>query len=318
MLSTRRTPAASGAHARKSSARLALALALCGAAAAPAHAQFVRTSGDCSKVVGGGLPFDPGFTPRCPGGTWVDERPGTTSTAGWAANAGFGIYQVTASSSLSNVPPLGTPTPLAFGVGASGTARSNDTLTLDVPGLTGQRGLITASMRVDGFMVGAVSSPLASTSASWALEAQVVQGGTLRGGGSASGEYRIVAGVPGGESFVDRLVTITAEVVIGTPFVLDIQLRAAASATVRPDGAPGTPTYLLPVTASSNSNFGNTALWNGVQSITLANGTVATNWTLGSLSGTPYALPVPEPAAWLSFAAGLLAIGALVRHRRPG
>jgi hypothetical protein len=119
--------------------------------ALPAQAALrLSTGGDCSKTVGGGLPFDPSFNPRCPGGVWADDRPGTTSQASWTASANYGKLAAASSVSLSNLAPLGTSTPLAFGMGTSNFALAWDDLTIDAPGLTGQRGRISGSVHVDG------------------------------------------------------------------------------------------------------------------------------------------------------------------------
>jgi len=143
-----------------------------------------------------------------------------------------------------------------------------------------------------------------------------VQGGTRRGGTTANGVLLNSSTGVSGEPFVDQLVSFSSTFVFGTPLTLDIVLRAAASATVRPEGAPGSPTYLLPVTASAGSNFGSTALWNGLQSVTLANGAAVTGWTSTSLSGLDYAQPVPEPATWATLALGLGVVGMTARQRR--
>jgi hypothetical protein len=290
-------------------------LTLATALAAPlAQAQTLSASGGCGKVVGGGLPFDPSFNPACPGGTWLDDRPGTSNTAGWTAKAGFGAYAVTAFSSLSNLPPLGTTTPLAFGVSGSGFARSVDTLTLDAPGLGGQRGRIAGSVLVDGALVAQVSGPTALALGTWELNNQVIQNNQVRADATTSGEFRNQGGVISGASFVDRLLEFNAEVVFGSPFILQVALRSSASATVRPEGQPGSPTYLLPVSATAGANFGNSAYWNGLQGVTLLNGTPVSGWSVSSLSGTNYAQPIPEPATAALWLLGLAAVLALQRR----
>jgi len=269
-------------------------------------------------VVGGGLPFDPSFNPRCTGGVWVDPRPGTNSQASWVASASFGALAASATSALSNLPPLGTTIPLAYGVSASSLALAWNDLTITAPGLTGQRGRIGGSIRIDGHMDTAVSSVVASGRSSGSFEVQVIQNGRRPGGSSIGGVLLTSNGVVTGNPATNEVLGFSAEVAFGTPFLLEMRLNTAATAIMRPEGSPGSPEYLRPVTATAASNFGNTALWNGLQSVTLLDGTAVGGWNVASASGLDYslAMPVPEPSTWAMFALGLGTLLATGRRRK--
>ncbi|MCZ2088538.1 MAG: PEP-CTERM sorting domain-containing protein [Burkholderiales bacterium] len=303
---------------------IAALAAAAGLQAVPASAaQRLSYGGDCSKVVGGSLPFDASFNPSCPGGMWADARPGTTNQASWTAAANSGLLASSASVSLSSLAPLGASVPLSFGVSAGSFALAWDDLTIEAPGLAGQKGRFIGSVRVDGLMGSAASSSVASTYASWGIEAQVVQNGRRTGYNAISGEYRYALGTTSGSPAVDQaLLSIDAEVVFGSPFLLAMQLHTFASATVRPDGAPGTPGYLLPVTATAASNFANTALWNGLQSVVLLDGSEVQGWSVSSASGLDYSRPVmppvPEASTLAMLMLGLVLVGASARRRHPG
>jgi MYXO-CTERM domain-containing protein len=169
-------------------------------------------------------------------------------------------------------------------------------------------------------MSSSVSASVAATRSSWGFEVSVVSNGRRTGGGSIGGTLTNFAGSVVGQPLVDQVFGFEADIIFGTPFLLAMQLNTAASAIVRPAGAPGTPDYMLPVTASAASSFANTVLWNGLQSVTLLDGRAVEGWSVSSASGLDYSrslVPtVPEASTWTMFALGLGVLGAAARRRR--
>lgn len=109
---------------------------------------------------------------------------------------------------------------------------------------------------------------------------------------------------------VDQGVSFTASIVLGTPFELGIFARATAGNASSTGGS-------APFAVSeATTDFASTIEWAGISGLTVGGNPVP--FSVSSASGIdwaqPYA-PVPEPAAGLLWAAGLLAIGA-VRGRK--
>lgn len=66
-----------------------------------------------------------------------------------------------------------------------------------------------------------------------------------------------------------------------------------------------------------DTNFANTYQWQGIDRVYALNGdgtqSLVSDWTIGSLSGTDYSSPVPEPASMVALGTGAIA---LFRRRR--
>jgi hypothetical protein len=92
-------------------------------------------SGSCGKGVGGSLDDIPSLVVECPGGTWTDPRPGTTSIASWSGTATYGSLGAAASVAVNTLPPLGQSVPLALGISAQGVASQRDELLFASPGV---------------------------------------------------------------------------------------------------------------------------------------------------------------------------------------
>lgn len=292
-------------------------------AATGAHAATSST-GSCGKGVGGLLDDIPSLVVECPSGVWFDARPGTTSTASWTASATHGQLRATASVAINTLPPLGESVPLALGVTASATARQFDDLLFAAPGAAvGTPALMSFTMHIDGVMAADNLSTLgnAASRADWFLRASTAsKGRSLGSAGAGSGVTNFYDWGFDGDPSVDGLYSFVLPVVLGQTVLFDLSLEARASASGWRAGSPGSAAYLTPVQSGAVANFGSTASWQGITSLTLNDGTPLQGWTLSSASGFDYTQPVPEPGTWALWLAGLVVLVAGVRRRRacPG
>ena len=275
-------------------------------------------TGSCGKGVGGSLDDIPSFVVECPSGSWVDPRPGTTSTASWSASAAGGQLRATASVAVNTLPPLGQSVPLALGVGVDAVARQTDELLFTAPGVAaGTPAKMSFGMQIDG-VLGAFNlstSGNAASRASWIFRADSYANRRSLGAVSAGSEVtNFYDWGLAGDPDVDALYSFELPVVLGQTVMLDLLVQARASASAWRAGSPGTAAYLTPTQSSAVSNFGSTATWQGITSLKLNDGTPLQNWTLSSTSGFDYTRPVPEPGSWLLLAGGL-ALLAGVRGR---
>lgn len=271
--------------------------------------------GSCGKGVGGSLDDIPSFVVECPGGTWVDPRPGTASTASWTASAANGHLRATASAAVSTLPPLGQSVPLALGISVNAMGRQSDDLLFASPGVAaGTPAKMTFSMQIDGTM-GAFNlstSGNAASKAVWLFSATTDSNRRSLGSAGVSGELtNFYDWGLAGDPDVDALYSFELPVVLGQTVNFNLTLEAKASASGWRTGSPGTAAYLTPVQSSAVSNFGSTATWQGITSLKLNDGTPLQDWTLSSASGFDYTRPVPEPGSWLLLAGGLALLAAL-------
>jgi len=288
--------------------------------ATSAHAANVfSASGSCGKGVGGLLDNDPSLDVSCPGGTWVDPSTGTASSASWTASGGNGRFRAGATVAVSTLPPLGRSTPLALGVSVSAVASQRDDLLFNVPGLAGTPAKMAFSLWIHGEMDAANVSPAGNTAsrADWIFRASTVSNRRSLGSAAAgSGVTNFYDWGFTGDPDVAALYGFELPVVLGQIVTLDLSLEAKASASGWRAGLPGSALYLTPVQSTAVASFGNTALWQGITSLTLNDGTPVQNWTLSSSSGFDYTSPVPESGTWALMAGGLALLTALSRRTR--
>lgn len=294
--------------------------AACTLATAAQAAVMASVTGSCGKHVGGLLDDIPSFT-GCPGGFWADSRPGARSTGSWSGTAQVGALGASASIAIDTTPPLGQTLPLALGVSVDGLSGFSDDVLFSAPGLAGAPGKLRFSMAVDGSMAAAHVSPHAAASASWKLTATSFQtvSGRLRQLGSASVGSKLenfydwgVTGTPN----VDGLYNFELPVVFGETLLLALQLQVRAGASGWRGGFATDPAYNTPVQSVAAASFGNTALWQGIDALTLTDGTAVPGWTVSAVSGFNYAQPVPEPSMWALLLLGLGGVGWVARRRR--
>jgi hypothetical protein len=316
---------------RRSLLLCSFALMIAASALPAAAIPRLSAGGGCSPVVGGNLGAVPGLDcsagqelrPAPPGAVaqsgrvWIDARPGTANSAGFQAAAGFGLLQTSSYANVSTAPPLGTATPLALGVAGSGFALAIDDVTFTAAGLTGQAGIVNGSVLVDGALsVSTTDATVGNARASWEFTAQFIVDGQIKSSTGASGILQVGSAGLSGQPAVSRIVPFSIPLVFGQTGQLLLQLNTSAAGVARPAGSPGTPGYLLPVVSGASSLFSNTVTWQGVESVTLADGTPVDAWSVSSASGVDYALPIPEPASALLSLVGLF--GLAVRSRRRG
>ena len=262
------------------------------------------------------------------GASWTDSRPGTDNAASWAANATYGLLRSATTARASSAAGL-AGVPLNLVVGAESVAGAQDEIIFSAPGLSGQAGFLNASIRIDGVLGGSSSDPtFGPTFSSWNFGFQLVR---LDASGAPVGSAAQLAfgdilrvnsqgtSVVGTtrQPIVNQLVSLNAPIVFGSDYRLILNLSTTVFANARPRGLPSDPSYLLPVQSNASASFANTATWQGIQSVTLANGDPVIGWSVASTSGIDYALavPVPEPGTWALLLAGL-AVLAGNQHRR--
>ena len=276
-------------------------------------------SGSCSKSVGGLLDDIPSLVVTCPGGTWTDPRPGTTSIASWSASAAGGYLGASASAAVNTLPPLGQSAPLALGIGASGFAYQSDDLLFASPGLAaGTSAKMVFAMQINGTMAANNGSTdgNAASRADWFFRAYTDSNRRSLGSTSASsGVTNFYNWGFAGEPNVSELYSFELPVVLNQIVSFYLSLEARASASGWRAGLPGSAASFIPVQSSAASSFGNTASWQGITSLKLNDGTLLQDWTLSSASGFDYVSPVPEPGSWLMMTVGLAALGGVARRR---
>lgn len=312
---------------------LSLSFPLVVAAAAPQAGATPRldAAGSCNPAVGGNLgpvpgldcsateqllPAPPGSSARS-GRDWIDARLGTTNSAGFEAAADFGMLRARSYARVSSAPPLGTSTPLAHGFGAGSFALAVDDITFGAPGLAGQAGFANGSILVEGALaVSVTDSTAGSALARWRFTVQALAGGRIQASSGAEGSLTIDSTGLTGQPIVSQTIPFSMPIVFGQTGQLLLRLNTQASGVARPAGEPGTPEYLLPVASEASSRFLNTVTWQGLESVTLADGTPVEGWSVTSASGVDYSRPVPEPGTALLALTGFLGLAAR-RRRAP-
>lgn len=293
----------------------------------------LSAGGGCGAAVGGNLGPVPGIgcdaseqiNPAPPGsvaeasGAWTDARLGTANSAGFSATAGFGVLKSSSFAAASTAPPLGVSSPLALGVTGSGFAFAIDDITFTAPGLAGQAGFASGSMFMTGLLeVSSLDPSVGSARASWDLSAEFLRGGRILASNAASGILQLGSQGQTGVPNVGQVFDLRMPVVFGQASQLLLRLTTSASAIARPAGAPGSPTQLVPVVSEASSLFSNTVRWQGIASVTLADGTPVEGWSAIGASGIDYGRVVPEPGTLLLTSLGTLGLAFWRARGRAG
>ena len=206
---------------------------------------------------------------------------------------------------------------------ALSTINIQDTLTFSVDSLTGQLGLWTFSLLVDGSLSDTTSNAPNAVQSGWQVD---IHARMTSGAGQSSNYFHNVAdwadtpGTPFSRCNIDgvatsdytdcaSLFTISIPFTFGTPFDFFYQFRG--SATSSPDTAVhvGDAVY----------DLSNSLLWGGTSSIT-AGGIVVTNYGFHSDSGFDWrqsSIPtngIPEPASIALIGIGLAALAWTTRR----
>lgn len=181
--------------------------------------------------------------------------------------------------------------------GAFATAGWEDLVTISAPGMAGAGGKIRLLVHVQGQLA---AQPIGNVGAQLQVRTYGAPG--------FAGTWATWAGQ--GQPFfpyaetVDEVVELETGFVFGQPFELGVFVRADA----RTASMGFTPT--APITASW-AELGDLH-WAGISGVTNHLGSPVAGWTITSASGidwsAPVTAPVPEPAAWLLLAAGLVTL----------
>lgn len=179
----------------------------------------------------------------------------------------------------------------------------------------GQLARVEYALDVSGLLdvaVVAEGTPLAGAFSNWRLTsgcANILLCAQTSYQGFASFASGVL--VPSGDS--TGLLSFVIEVPFGTTFDLLTSLVLTNQLLF---GSQLTGVGVEGVSGSASADFTNTVVWGGMQSVTLTDGTVVTDWTTSSGSGFDYGsasvIPVPA-AAWL-LGSGLLGLAGLRRR----
>lgn len=208
---------------------------------------------------------------------------------------GFGFMQLSANNSSTNNASF------PYGTAQAGW---EDTLVFSAPGLSGQPGIATGSLAVNGqWTVSGFAGAAGVYLQPYRNSAQFTYPG---GGGDIQGHSWNSSFFPNG---VNETVQLTIPFIYGEAF--DFAVFAVLRAGLRSvSGVEGI--------SSSTADFTNTITWQGIDGV-FAAGVPVPDYALSAASGTDWRLAVaviPEPPVWLALAAGLLLVSVRLQRRR--
>lgn len=209
---------------------------------------------------------------------------------------------------------------IGYQAGGSASAQFSDSFTINSPGRTGTLGHVTAHFKVLGTqginLTGGVGSPINDNDSGASVNvATTVRLGLASNLDTVSESGTIEPSSHTLDGAITSEVTLTADFLFGTP--IDVSAKIAASVQTNARRVIfDNPTQLwVDSVATSNAEYGSSLVWNGITSVTDANGATVASWTALSPTGTDYSVAAPEPDAGAMAAAGLLLLAGIGRRR---
>lgn len=241
-------------------------------------------------------------------------RGNVNASAGQAAATGMGALGARAGASGNSNSGLSASPHITAIAAADSTARWVDRLTASPPGVPpGTRATLMLHLPLTGGLeIGPTGIPLPAGVADESFNADLgvrvrswdtarpretdtrnVVGSVRFSFNGSQGLQRVFSGTLfSGLTALPNAVIVGVPITIGTPFWLDVQLQAAAGATVaRPSLPTDDPRYGFPRTGSASSEFLSTLAWS-VPTLVLEGGATVAVPVLTSLSGTNYNVPI--------------------------
>ncbi len=262
---------------------------------------------------------------------YIDPRLGTANSANSSATAGPGYLQLTAGTTVSSTPPLGSSSSSLQSLTAIAGGIMTDRLSIaaPTPALQGMPATVIADLVIEGSLgattVNTNIDPTAGrvSAANWRVAYQTAN---TSGGSTADfmpgffGQLSVNgsgASTQQGQA-LPTTIPVSFAIQFGVPFDISIQATIVALAQL-------SNTVAKPLTdgvsvASAQASFGNTVYWNGISSV-VSSGQTITGFTVTSESGANYATAlkpqvVPAPSAVWLLTTGVLPLLARARRRR--
>jgi len=219
------------------------------------------------------------------------------------------------------------PSQAAASADASALGDFEDSFVVNVPGLaSGTVVNATIALRVHGGLSVQSTTPFAPNGATWTNASSnwnaafiVAQGGTRHVDWFGTQSEFVTNGAHSADGISPGQFVFALPLTLGQPVALRIVGAVAIDANVSSRGSPLSFTEALQ--ATGDARLQNTIAWDGLLSLTDAQGAVLSGYSAFNADGIDYVMPyvseVPEPGAGLLFAAGLLVM-LQRRARLPG
>lgn len=244
--------------------------------------------------------------------SWARVEGSGTHHSGWAqaqAWADHGVLQIDAASEMTFLTGPNNFNSV-YTSSATSTARFQDYLIVG-GGTPGSAGWLTFGMQVTGLLdATATADPYSAGSANWEL--RVNAGGqvssihhVLTRWGDGTG-YEVSGGHAGATPYATHWFTVP--IVFGNSLSLAVRLEGRSVASAHAGASDSFAGGLVAL--------GHSVVWAGIPAVSLADHTAVAAFSVVSASGTDYVPSmVPEPAAWMLWLGGAVALVGL-RQRR--